>query len=170
VGEAIDLLPDGEALDARGTVAFRVDPASGDPRRLGIYRYDETARRWGFEGDDGEPGAGLVSIPFRRYGRFALLADESAPEILEVRPRGGTVGSRPAMSVRVAEVGKGLGWDGVRLVLDDHPIGSEFDPDRMTARPFEAPTLGPGKHRLTVTATDRAGNTSEPVTVEFVVR
>ncbi len=170
VGEAIDLLPDGEALDARGTVAFRVDPAAGDPRRLGIYRYDDSTRRWGFEGDDGEPGAGTASIPFRRYGRFAVLADESAPEILEVRPRGGGVGRRPALSVRVAEVGKGLNWDGVRLVLDDRPIASEFDPDRMTARPFEPPALDPGRHRLTVTATDRAGNTSEPVTVEFVVR
>lgn len=170
VAEAIDLLPSGEALDARGTLAFRVDPALGDPRRLGIYRYDETARRWGFEGDDAEPGGGTVSIPFRRYGRFALLADESAPEILEVRPRGGVVGRRPALSVRVAEVGKGLGWDGVRLVLDDRPIASEFDPDRMTARPFEPPTLAVGRHRLTVTVTDRAGNAAEPVTVEFEVR
>jgi hypothetical protein len=169
-GEALDLLPPSEALDARGTLAFRVEATAGDPRRLGIYRYDDAGRRWGFEGDDSEPATGMVSIPFRRYGRFALLADDAAPEILEVRPRGGTVGRRPALSARIAEVGKGLGWDGVRFTLDDRPIVSEFDPDRGVARPFEAPALEPGRHRMTVVATDRAGNTSAPVTVEFVVR
>ncbi|HKQ97373.1 MAG TPA: M23 family metallopeptidase, partial [Candidatus Polarisedimenticolia bacterium] len=170
VSGAIDLLPPGEALDARGTVAFRIDPASGDPRRLGVYRFDDTARRWGFEGDDSEPAAGTIGVAFRRYGRFALFSDESAPEILEVHPKGGMTGRRPAITARVREVGKGLSWDGVRLTLDGKALPAEFDPDRGQARPFEAPTLEPGRHRLLVEAVDRAGNAAEPVTVEFSVR
>lgn len=170
VGEAVDILPAGEALDARATVGLRPGADAGDPRRLGIYRHDPTSGRWGFEGDEVEPAVGTVSVPFRRYGRFALFADESAPRILEVRPRGGTVGRRPALSARVAETGKGIGWDGVRFTIDDRPVASEFDPDRMTARPFEPPTLAPGRHRLAVSAIDRAGNLSETVTVEFVVK
>jgi hypothetical protein len=73
--------------------------------------------------------------------------------------------------VRVEEIGEGLDFDGAAFVLDGGTLlESEFDPDRGVARVLEPASLTPGPHRLTVTATDRAGNLSEPVSVSFVVR
>jgi peptidase M23-like protein len=171
VGDAVDLLPDGESLDARGLLALSFDPAAEEARRLGVYRWDEVGRRWSFEGDEIDLAARSVSVLFRRYGRFALLADASPPTIGLVRPRAGAVtGGRPEISAKVGEVGKGLAWDGVSMSVDGTPVPAEFDPDRGVARPLEAPRLAPGRHHLSVRAVDRAGNASAPVEVDFSVK
>jgi hypothetical protein len=171
IGDAVDILPDGEALDARASLALPFDPGAGEAGRLGIYRFDPVVRRWTLEGDEVEAAARSVRCLFRRYGRFALLADEVPPRIISVRPAaGGVTGRRPEIAAHVTEVGKGLGWDGVVFVLDGARIPAEYDPDRGVARPFETPRLAPGQHRLSVSAIDRAGNPSETVAADFTVR
>jgi hypothetical protein len=169
VGEALDILPDGEALDDRAVLAMGFDPAAESAARLGIFRFDAVTRRWSFEGDDTATRA--LRCRFRRYGRFALLADESPPKILAVRPADRSVtGRRPPIAADVSEVGKGLDWNGVEFELDGAPVPAEYDPDRGVARPFTPPVLDPGSHRLRVTAVDRAGNRSNVEITEFTVR
>lgn len=164
----VGLLPDGESLDAAGKVGFRL-PSDSPPERCAVYRLDPDTGRWGLEGDRLE--AGSIVISFRRYGRFALLRDDAPPTLGDVRPGPGrSAGARPAFSARVADVGKGLNWDGVRFEVDGRPLLSEYDPDRGVAKVVESTALAVGRHRLTVTATDRAGNVSLPVESEFVVR
>ena len=163
---AVDLLPDGESLDAPGRIGFAPD---GSTERAGVYRFDAGSGRWGFEADRVE--AGSVVAPFRRYGRFALLRDDAAPVLLDVDPSAGrTVGSRPAITARVTDVGRGLDWDGVRFEVDGRALLAEYDPDRGVSKVLSAPAFSPGVHRLRVVATDRAGNVSAPIDREFNVR
>jgi hypothetical protein len=169
VGTAIDLLPAGEALSAKATLAFDARPGEA-VSRLGIYRWDPIGHRWDFEGNAIDPG-GRPSLSFRRYGRLALLRDDAAPRLDDLRPKAGAiVGRTPLLQARVEDTGTGLDWDGVRFVLDGRPLVSEFDPDRGLSRVVEAAPLLPGRHRLDVTAVDRAGNVSPAARVDFEVR
>jgi hypothetical protein len=172
VGAAVEVLPVGEALNERAVLSFDLGAATPDARDLGIFRFDEVTQVWSFEGDALEDGGRAISLPFRRHGRFALLRDAAAPVVVAVRPRPDArqVGRRPEILAQIDEIGKGLGPDGVSFVLDGAALESEFDPDRRTARPFEAPSLSPGWHHLKVVATDRAGNVSAPVDSRFEVR
>ncbi len=172
VGDAVDLLPDGEALNERATLTFYLTGAI-DPQALGVYRWDRFRSRWAYEGGDPADGPrSALSIRLRRYGRFALLQDASPPAVAEVRPgdRETGVPRRPRITARVEEEGEGLDFDGVTFVLDGTPRESEFDPDRATSRVLDDPRLLPGRHHLLVTATDKAGNTSTAVEVWFDVR
>ncbi len=172
LAEAVDLLPDGEALDAWGTLAFELIPGAVPVKALGIYRYDSGRERWGFEGGELDPGGTRISLRLRRYGRFALLQDASPPEILEVRPAPGSRGltRRLEVQARVEDEGKGLDFDGVTFAIDGRRLTAEFDPDRGVAKGLDPPALRPGRHRIRVEAIDRAGNRSAAVEGDFEVR
>jgi peptidase M23-like protein len=169
--DAIEILPEGEALDDRATLSFDLTPGAVPPESLGIYRWDPFRNRWSYEGGNLEEGGTRLSLPFRRYGRFALLQDASPPVLLEVRPPGGSrsTNRRPALVARVEDEGKGLNYDGVTFELDGAKLESEFDPDRGQAKVLDPPRLGPGTHHLRVVAVDLAGNASEPVEEDFHV-
>ncbi len=172
MAEAIDLLPEGEALNERGILSFEINPEAVPPQSLGIYRWDARHETWSYEGGDTEAGGTRMTLRFRRYGRFALLQDASPPEILELHPSAGSRGvpRRPGIWARVTEEGKGLDFDGVRFEIDGRLLESEFDPDRGLSRVLEPPSLAPGLHHLRVVATDLAGNVSQPVEGQFEVR
>ena len=171
-GEAIDLLPDGETLNEKGTLTFYLAEGQEPNPALGVYRWDPHSVRWQYEGGELDPQKRSVSLGFRRYGRFALLRDLSPPVIRSVRPAAGAlaVPRHPSIEAAVEESGKGLDYDGVAFVLDGRSLESEFDPDRGRSRAISVPPLGPGRHVLKVVATDRAGNSSAPVEVSFTVR
>jgi murein DD-endopeptidase MepM/ murein hydrolase activator NlpD len=165
---AVELLPDGESLEAAGRMGFPL-AAGTPPEKTGVFRFDAGSGRWGYEGDRLEAGAMVQT--FRRYGRFALLRDDAAPVVSDVDPAPGrTVGTGPSLSARASDAGKGIDWDGVRFELDGRRLVSEFDPDRGLSKVVERVTLTPGTHRLVVTAIDRAGNSAAPITREFVAR
>lgn len=172
VSDAVDVLPEGEALKDPATLEFDLIPGAVPPESLGIYRYDRGRERWGFEGGDLDPARGGMSLRFRRYGRFALLQDASPPVLLEVRPAPGSRGlpRRLAVQARVEDDGKGLNFDGVTIAIDNLPLESEFDPDRGLARGIAPLTLAPGRHHIRVEAIDRAGNHSAVVEGDFEVR
>jgi len=172
MAEAIDLLPEGEALNERGTLSFEINPEAVPPQSLGIYRWDARQQGWSYEGGEPEAGGTQLALRFRRYGRFALLQDASPPEVVELRPSTGShgVSRRPTVWARVTEEGKGLDFDGVRFEIDGQVLESEFDPDRGLSRVLDPPSLAPGPHRLRVVATDLAGNVSQPAVAEFDVR
>jgi Peptidase family M23 len=170
--DPIAIAPDGDCLNARATLTFATNPDDAKIQALGVYRWDAEVGRWSFEGGDLDASRSGLALGFRRYGRFALLRDEAAPVIRSVRPSAG--GAVPRQHVElvasVEDLGKGLDHDGVTFLLDGAAIASEYDPDRGTARPFDPPNLALGPHHLKVQATDRAGNISTPVEVDFTAR
>lgn len=172
LAEAVDLLPEGEALNERATLAFDLVAGAVPPESLGVYRFDSGRGRWSFEGGDLDPGGARMTLRFRRYGRFALLQDASPPAILEVRPSPGSrgVARRVAVLARVEDEGEGLNYDGVVFEIDGRRLESEFDPDRGTSKVLEPPALAPGKHRIRVEAIDQAGNRSAVIEGDFEAR
>ena len=172
MSDAVELLPEGEALNERATLAFELSDAVLDPRALGIYRWDSFHARWTYEGGDVDSTGRALTLAFRRYGRFALLQDASPPVVGAVSPPAGArnVGRRPPIWAHVEEDGEGLDFDGVAFVLDGRPLESEFDPDRGLSKVLDVPDLSPGPHRLEIRATDKAGNLSDPAEVAFEVR
>lgn len=168
--EAVDILPEGEALDARATLAFPL-AAAADDRAWGVYRWDRVTRRWSYEGGAYDAARHEVGLAFRRYGRFLLARDEAPPSIVKVRPvAGARTGLRPDLEAWVEDTGEGLDFDGVQFRLDGRTLESEYDPDRGVSRPFAAPEVPPGPHHLEVRAVDRAGNASAVVEVDFEAR
>jgi hypothetical protein len=172
MADAVEILPDGEALDARATLAFELAVSTPEARPLGIYRWDRQRGRWAYEGGDADAAGRSIRLAFRRYGRFALLQDAAPPRILDVTPAPGArqVSRSPRFAARVEDEGEGLDADGVRFVLDGIALESEFDPDHDRSAAIDPPALSPGPHVLTVTAIDRAGNLSEIVESRFTVR
>lgn len=172
IADAIDLLPEGEVLDERASLAFDLSPGLIAPESLGIYRWDGSRGRWSYEGGEPEDDGSRITLKLRRYGRFALLQDAAPPDLLEVRPGPGSVVAtrRPAFLARVEDEGKGLGFDGVAFELDGRRLDSEFDPDRGQAKVLDPPLLLPGPHHLRVVATDLAGNASPPAEVDFEIK
>jgi Peptidase family M23 len=173
ITDAAVVLPAGEALNAQATLTFKVGEAGVDTLpALGVYRWDPVTSRWNYEGGEIDPAARAISLRFRRYGRFALLRDDSPPVVTEVRPGDGArLGERhPQLTARVEEAGMGLNFDGVAFVLDGMPLESEFDPDRGQSKVLDPPLLTPGRHLLTVRATDKAGNVSAPVSSSIEIR
>ena len=169
LADAIEILPEGEALNDRATLSFDLAPGAVAPETLGIYRWDPFRARWSYEGGDVEEGGSRLSLRFRRYGRFALLQDASPPDLLEVRPSPGSnlTSRRPALVARVEDEGKGLNYDGVAFDLDGRRLESEFDPDRGLSKVLDPPRLSPGTHHLKVVAVDLAGNSSAPIEGDF---
>lgn len=172
VADAIEILPEGEALNDRATLSFVLSPGAIAPESLGIYRWDRQRARWSYEGGDLQEGGTRLSLSFRRYGRFALLQDASPPALLEVWPSPGSslTPGRSTFTARVEDEGKGLNYDGVTFELDGHRLDSEFDPDRGLAKVLDPPPLSAGRHHLRVVAADLAGNESEPIEGDFLVR
>src|SRR5262249_44873509 len=155
----------------KGKVTFHLGEGIEATPALGIYRWDALKTSWLYEGGEIDAAGRSVSLSFRRYGRFALLLDSSPPVITGTRPGAGAAGVDPRerLEATVAELGKGLNFDGVAFVLDGVPVESEFDPDRGLSRVLPGPPLAPGRHTLEVTATDLAGNSSAPVRTSFTV-
>jgi hypothetical protein len=172
LSDTVELLPEGEALKGRAVLAFHLTGAVLDAATLGIYRFDPHRGRWAYEGGEVDPDGSRITVPFRRYGRFALLQDVSPPAILEVHPGDAARGvpRRPRIWARVEDEGEGLNFDGVSFVLDGAPLEAEFDPDRGRSQVLEPPLLPPGPHRLEVVATDTAGNASPVAIADFDVR
>jgi hypothetical protein len=169
IADAVEILPEGEALNEKAILSFDLTPGAVAPEALGIYRWDRFRARWSYEGGDLEEGGSRLSLRFRRYGRFALLQDASPPDLLEVRPAPGSrlTGRRPEIAARVEDEGKGLNYDGVTFELDGRRLESEFDPDRGVSRVLDPPRLFPGPHHLKVVAVDLAGNSSAPIASDF---
>src|SRR5262245_35286977 len=172
VADAVDILPEGEALNDRATLSFALSPGAIAPASLGIYRWDRQRARWSYEGGDLQEGGSRLSLSFRRYGRFALLQDASPPALLEVWPSPGSslTPGRSTFTARVEDEGKGLNYDGVTFELDGHRLESEFYPDPAPAKCGPPPPLSAGPHHLRVVAADLAGNESEPIEGDFLVR
>jgi len=123
--------PEDLLLDKALTIRFAASPADSVTHRVGIYRLDEAHDSWGFAGAEGS--ARGVETTIRRMGVYALIEDIAAPRVVRTLPApGGRLPGGPGavLEAVVAEIGRGLGPDGVEFLLDGAAVPSEYDPDR----------------------------------------
>ena len=133
-------------------------PAGVPVEKAGVYSGSGRGR-WGFRGSDRQEGGRYLAAKVRALGHFAVMIDETPPEVSGLRPTEGASVTAPRFSARVLDQGSGIGREkDVVLELDGKRLISEYDPEvaRVTAVP-DAP-LAAGPHAFVVTVRDRAGN------------
>ena len=159
------------SFDKHVEVTFRVPGNGRAPGKLALYRQGRKGG-WGFAGNRLSRGSTRIGARVRHLGRFAVLADETAPAISGLTPSGGAVLDRSPglVSARVADHGSGIGSEtDLVMELDGAGVIFEYDPEAGTLRYRPGADLKPGRHVLRVAARDRCGNESEKRS-EFRVR
>ncbi|MCZ6669897.1 MAG: M23 family metallopeptidase [Acidobacteria bacterium] len=168
----VRIQPDGLVFRKPVELRMKPIPPLSNGKRLGIFRWSRQRKSWSFLGPIDPDRGEFDRVWIRRGGTYALLEDDSRPEIGRHFP---VTGARLEWNwqgkfwASVQDAGKGLDWDGVRFDLDGRKCLSEFDPDRGKAFCQPHDRLTPGKHLLLLQAIDRAGNLSESVRIEFEI-
>ncbi len=169
-GIAYQLEPQGISFDRTVNLEFRFPPSGFDPGKLGIYG-EVADGRWALVGNHLDERRGTITCETSRFSRFALLSDQTTPEILEVYPSNGATISvrRPHLKVRFAEEGSGIAAEeDAEIKLDGRKVIGELDPDASALGYLVKEDLAPGKHQMKVRIADASGNESI-VETEFIV-
>ena len=151
------LHPEGLAL--RVPARIRLALPDHAPRDAGLYR--DVGDGWEFVRARLDSAYRTLEGESRRLGRFALFRDQRPPAIDLMPPRRPAAGPYLAwaLEAKLADGGSGVDARATWFSVDDRRVPSEWDSEQGTLRwrPSTMPTAG--THRVTVTATDRAGNT-----------
>jgi hypothetical protein len=108
-----------------------------------------------------QQGARVFRVETLRLGQFALVRDQTAPEIVQRAPTGPTKGgaySTWALTARVIDRASGVSGSASGFTVDGTRVPTEWDAEAglLRWRPLAAPTAG--RHEYSVEAVDRAGN------------
>jgi len=130
------------------------------PGQIGVYLYSDGS--YWYKKSSIEKAGGVLRARVNHLGAFALMRDAVPPGISTIRPKNGaSVGNRrPLISFALIDGGSGLFERGIELKLDGKKVISEWRPYKGKVIYRPARNLSPGKHRLSVSVTDRAGNTA----------
>ena len=149
-----------EALPLRRAVRIGVVAPAGAARTVALYRL--TDEGWDWIGGTFDAARGEMVAESRRLGRFALMRDTLAPRVT-LRRLQKSAPSRPysgwQLEATVAEAGSGLDARASYFMVDGKRVPSEWDSEERILRWRPARRPLKGKHRVTVVAADRAGNT-----------
>ena len=132
-----------------------------DTTHLGLYRRASATDDWEWVGMTSRADRTGWDADSRYLGEFALFADTLAPRItIRTPPRVAPKTPYPRWQVEAAIVENGSGLDGRAsyFTVDGVRVPVEWDSegDVLRWRPLHRPAKG--SHRLSVIATDRAGN------------
>ena len=156
--------PTDEPLDGKATLTFSLRDAD-TLRGAGIYGLDPKGE-WNYVSTGIDQAGKRLTASIRRLGTYAVLQDTVAPRIWAVRPRNGSTvrNSKPRISAHVDDTGSGIDYKAITVHLDDELIICEYDPYEETiSHQLDGP-LAQGKHVLSISLSDYAGNTSSATT------
>ena len=133
-------------------------PAGVPAEHAAVYS-DNGRGRWVFRGREQEAGGRYLAATVRALGRFALMVDETPPEVSGVQPAQGSSVAAPRFSARILDEGSGIGRErDVVLELDGVRLVSEYDPEAALVIAEPDGPLTAGLHKLVITVRDRAAN------------
>jgi len=160
ITEAYRLEPADEPLDEKATITFSLEKEPST-RRAGIYALNSKGE-WGYLATQVDEKAKLVTASIRKLGTYAVLRDTIAPRVWAVRPRNGSTvrRSKPTIRAHVDDTGSGIDYKTIEVHLDDDLIICEYDPFEKTISYRPDTSLAKGKHILSISLSDYAGNTS----------
>jgi hypothetical protein len=157
---AYTVQPVHEPLDKNVTLRFSLE--EGDPLQgAGIYTRNGEGK-WEYVSAAVNEGQRLLTASVRGLGTYAVLHDNIAPEISNIRPRQrSTVGtSTPKISARVEDVGSGIDHKAIAARLDGKLIICEYDAFENRISHKVESALASGEHTLSISLSDYAGNAS----------
>jgi hypothetical protein len=148
--EGYSVLPDDQLLAKGGVAEYTL---SGTPSgKVGLFHRTDILD-WTTPGEKSV----LRGKIDRFAGNFSIIEDNAPPEIssLFVSYARGTV----RVSFRLHDQISGIEPDSIRISVDNDVLIGEFDPYARTVRCTETHPLEPGKHIVTIFASDRMANT-----------
>jgi murein DD-endopeptidase MepM/ murein hydrolase activator NlpD len=168
ITQAYRIEPADEPLDKRATITFSLEEEPS-MRRAGIYALNSNGE-WGYLATQPDENAKLVTASIRELGTYAVLRDTVAPRIWAVRPRNGSTvrNSKPTIAAHVDDTGSGIAYKTITVHLDDDLIICEYDPFENSISHRPDTNLADGKHTLSISISDYAGNTSRTTTTFMV--
>jgi len=146
--------------------AVRVALAPGDSAEgLALYRVSDDRFRW--VGDEAGPDG--IGGETRTLGTFGLARDTEPPVVRVTSPRADrNEGARPAIRAVLTDRGSGFGWSDITTEIDGVTQIVVFDPESAVLSGPSRRKLAPGRHTLTITVKDEAGNRTTE-TLSFMV-
>ena len=151
--------PGDALLREEAEIAIRPFVDSGEGKRVALYRMDAHGR-WRYESRRVDPDLPEITTHTRSLSRYALIRDDAPPSVFGLRPEEGTVVNtrKPRLQAKITDVGSGFEDEDIRILLDGKRVIAEWDPERNFIFYAPARYLDVGSHRVTVIASDRAGN------------
>ena len=124
--------------------------------------------KWKYRGN-ARKGDGSIGYGVRYLSTFGLLVDRAAPKIELLLPEQGARLRRRGnrLVARITDVGSGIDYRTVVATIDGVEIDAEYDPDRKLLKGKFNLSRARGAHKLSIRASDKAGNPAEPLDVTF---
>ncbi len=144
------------AVKSQLAMVFDIDKLRLSGRKISAYGQSIGTDSWGFIGrlDNGNPQIGAIGL-----GRIALLEDNDAPSISDIRPNGFIKSGKPILSCKISDNLSGLALDdGIEMTIDNIWVPADYDLNTKIFRYQVRSPLGPGKHKLVINAIDNQGN------------
>ncbi|HPC36689.1 MAG TPA: peptidoglycan DD-metalloendopeptidase family protein [Candidatus Marinimicrobia bacterium] len=164
------LHPANQPLHDTIQVSFRYPVDVQDIGQIGIYQYVDQS--WCFRGNQLDADQGLIWANCRQTGEFALIKDVTTPVIRNLFPgNGGRFHASDVhyLKATVQDQLSGIADDrAIVVALDGQPLIAEYNAPKNQIRYRLSRQLMAGKHTLSITATDRAGNV-KTVTSTFTI-
>jgi hypothetical protein len=169
ISEAYRIEPHDEPLDEKAEINFLLNEETS-LQGAGIYLKNSKGE-WGYVATEVDEKAKLVAASTRELGVYAVLRDTVAPRISAIRPRNGSTvrSATPTIGGRVEDVGSGIAYKTITVHLDDELIICEYDPFQNSISYLPDKALAKGKHTVSISLSDYAGNASR-ATSSFTVR
>jgi len=154
------LFPTNQPLHDSIRVFFKYPAYNEDAQQIGVYLREE--KTWRFIGNQTDPQNNQISAGTRRLGEFALIQDVTPPVVRNIYPGNG--GRFRASDVHFLKATVRDDLSGIRndlsivTTLDDYPLIADYHAPKHYIKHELAGRLAGGKHTLTISVTDRAGN------------
>jgi hypothetical protein len=153
---AYHLWPDDTPLDNPVEIVLPKPESMASSRHLGIYRW--TSRSWNWQG--GQAHAKGLSLSTRRFGTYAVLEDNSPPDLTITSPPQNykSKTSRPILTATLTD--KGSGIDQITVTCNGKWLLTAYDPERRRIAWERDEDLPPGPVLIEFHITDEAGNSN----------
>lgn len=169
--EVFDFRPTGAPFDVQGKVSIQYAADVKSPHKLGVYWWDNIKERWYYMDDELNAAKRTVSANIIYPSIYAVIQDDLNPQITEFSPASGNVASNVSkVWAKIEDEGKGVNESSIVMTLDGKRVDGEFDPDRSRYTYQLTKNLAPGKHAVTVQASDKAGNPAQAKSATFTIK
>ncbi len=156
-----DIDPDDVPLDKGADISIQYDINTELPYQLGLYYLHPKSKKWIFFGNRHNSNQHTISGKVTSFGRFCLIRDNEPPEIKSLFPYDSSriIQSHPMLTAVFSDQLSGIsGEDNRVLLLDNHKVIAEFDPENKKLFYKPKLPLSKGKHTVTLKVKDRSGN------------
>ena len=161
------LAPTSLCLDKPARVSLRY--AGADYRKVGVYLLSRNEKYFYCVGTAYDRMSGSFRVAAARLGKFFLARDDAPPRV-HFR-NGSVIRSGDILRIYVSDIGTGVALSSIVVKIDGGDVAWDYDPDRRCVEVLaHNPVWSKGKHAITISLSDVAGNASGPQSFTYLSR